>query len=146
MTDVFIDIKSTQADSEKTEAIELSAVGKLILKDGAWLLSYEDEVTVEAAKVKTSIKVDSPCRAVMLHSGGVSNKMVFEKNKRTLSLYSVAGGSLCLGVYCKEISHSLNSEGGKIVIKYSLDIENAFISDNTIEINIRRIENKNADS
>lgn len=141
MIDVIIDIKSTQNNEVDSDTIELTTIGKLMRRNDSFLLSYEENKTIKDSKVKTVIKSDGKDRIVMMRSGAIDSRMIIEKSKRHRCFYTASQGELVLGIFGYEISNSLSSEGGKIKMKYSIDIENDFISKNTVEINVRRIEN-----
>ena len=46
-----------------------------------------------------------------------------------------------LGIFGENITNDLNKNGGDLSMCYTIDIENAFISRNTVEISIKEVEN-----
>lgn len=140
MTDVIIDIKSNQVSNNDSNLIELTTRGKLADKDGKLMLTYEDCETLADSKIKTTIHVDKD-RLIMLRSGALESRLVIEKGKRHRCFYNIPQGELMLGIFGEEITNSLSENGGYLKMKYNIDVNNDFLSENTVEINVRKVEN-----
>lgn len=139
MTEVIIDIKSRQLSAENDDSIELTTLGKLAEKDGKLMLSYEDSETVQNSKVKTTIHIDGE-KLTLLRSGALESRLVVEPGKRHRCFYNVPQGELMLGIFGKEVKNRLKSDGGYLKMKYNIDVNNDFLSENVIEINVRKVE------
>lgn len=138
MNDFIIEIKGTQGIDEQSDVIELSTVGTLSEKDGKFLITYEENKTLEEKNVKTKVLTENN-KVIMLRSGGIDSRMVIEKGKRNTCFYAIPQGELVLGIFGEEIENNLNKNGGKLSMSYTIDIENSLVSQNKVEISIRKV-------
>ena len=138
MNDFIIEIKGIQGIDEQSDIIELSTVGTLSEKDGKFLITYEENKTLEEKTVKTKVLTEND-KVIMLRSGGIDSRMVIEKGRRNTCFYAVPQGELVLGIFGEEIENNLNSNGGKLKMSYTIDIENSLLSKNTVEISVRKV-------
>lgn len=137
MKKVVIDIKGTQGIDGDDSIIEMSTLGTLCIRDGKFLLSYEENETLKPHTVKTLVKAEGENKITMIRSGGIDSRLVIEKGKRNTCFYSVPQGELVLGIFGQEIVNSLNDSGGKIKMSYTIDIDNSILSKNTVEITVK---------
>lgn len=138
MNDYIIEIKGTQGIDAQSDVIELSTIGTLSEKDGKYLITYEENKTLEEKTVKTKVLTEDG-KVIMLRSGGIDSRMVIEKGKRNTCFYSIPQGELVLGIFGEEIENNLNSNGGRLTMSYTIDIENSLISQNKVEISVRKV-------
>lgn len=138
MNDFIIEIKGTQGIDTQSDTIELSTVGTLSEKDGKFLITYEENKTLEEKTVKTKVLTEDN-KVIMLRSGGIDSRMVIEKGKRNTCFYSIPQGELVLGIFGEEIDNKLNKNGGKLTMNYTIDIENSLVSQNKVEISVRKV-------
>ena len=68
---------------------------------------------------------------------GSSTRLILEKGRRHLCLYDTGYGTLTLGVFTSELSTSLGEAGGRIDIKYTLDIDSNLSSSNEITVEVK---------
>ena len=141
MKDVIINIKGTQNNDTDSEIIEFTTVGKFGERDGKYMVVYEENQTIEGSLIKTTLKADDDNRIIMNRSGAIESKLVIEKGKKNQCFYSIPQGELVLGIFGENITNDLNKNGGDLSMCYTIDIENAFISRNTVEISIKEVEN-----
>ncbi len=139
MTDVIIDIKSTQQGIDDEDVIELSTCGKMAVRDGKYMLSYLENQAIKDEVVKNVINV-ADNKATMLRSGSVESRLVIEQGKRNKCFYRIPQGELVLGIFGKRVVNELSENGGFVKLDYTIDVENDFLSSNTVEINVRRVE------
>ncbi len=138
MKNVIIDIKGTQGIDGDSDTVELSTLGTLSEKDGKFLISYEENKTVKNESVKTLVKTEDG-RVTMIRSGALDSRLIIEKGRRNTCFYSVPQGELVLGIFGEEIENNLNENGGKLLMSYTIDIENSLVSKNTVEISVRKV-------
>ena len=138
MTDVLIKIKSAQGLGEQQEKIELDTLGKIEIKEEEAILSY-DESELFGAKVNTFLKVSSDM-AVMERTGDYKSKLVIKKGERNNCFYSTPHGDLVIGIFGEEIKSKFGEDKGEMLLKYALDSNLQPISENTVEITVRKAE------
>ena len=66
---------------------------------------------------------------------------IVEKGKKHHCHYVTPYGEMMVGIYTHEIKNELNEHGGKLYMKYTVDINSSYISDNEIYMEIKVIEN-----
>ena len=140
MKDVIINIKGTQSNDTDSDVIEFTTIGKFSKRDGKYMVVYEENQTIEGSLIKTTLKTDTD-RIVMNRSGAIDSKLVIEKGRKIKCFYSIPQGELVLGVFGESITNNLNENGGELSMSYTIDIDNGFISRNTVEISIKEVEN-----
>ncbi|MBR3961349.1 MAG: DUF1934 domain-containing protein [Clostridia bacterium] len=137
MKNVIIDIKGIQGIDGDDSVIEMSTLGTLSFRDGKFLLSYEENETLKPHTVKTLVKTEGDNKITMVRSGGIDSRLIIEKGKRNTCFYSVPQGELVLGIFGEAIENSLNENGGKVKMSYTIDIDNSVLSQNTVEITVK---------
>ena len=140
MKDVIINIKGTQSNDTDSDVIEFTTLGKFGERDGKYMVVYEENQTLEGALIKTTLKTEDN-RIVMNRSGAIDSKLVIEKGRRNRCFYSIPQGELVLGIFGESITNKLNKNGGELSTCYTIDIDNGFLSRNTVEISIKEVEN-----
>ncbi|MBQ6714395.1 MAG: DUF1934 domain-containing protein [Clostridia bacterium] len=138
MTDVIIKIKSTQGLGKEKESIELQTFGSVEISDESVALSY-DESELFGSKVETVLTV-SEDTAVMERRGEYKSRLVIKKGERNNCFYSTPHGELMIGIFGEEIKSKFGERGGEIFLGYTLDSNLQPISENTVEITVRKAE------
>lgn len=135
--DVFITIKGTQeADGEK-DTTELFTQGQFYHKDNTFYISYEESETTGFAGNKTTLKVDGNEKVVFMRGPKNRSHLIVEKGKRNIGHYGTEMGDISIGVSTRKIDSKLNENGGELYFSYSLDINQTYVSDNEVYINIK---------
>ena len=129
--DYDINIIGRQAWEEDQGEITLNTTGAYTYRGGARFIAYKD------SKVSyTSVLKVEPGKVTMMRSGS-STRLILEKGRRHLCLYDTGYGTLTLGVFTSELSTSLGEAGGRIDIKYTLDIDSNLSSSNEITVEVK---------
>ena len=63
--------------------------------------------------------------------------MILEKGRRHLCLYDTGYGMLTVGVFTSQLDSSLGEQGGRVDIKYTLDIDSNLSSSNEITVEVK---------
>lgn len=136
MKKVVIKIKGTQGLGSDKDVIEFKTEGTLSGADGNYVLSYLDGAVIDNTKIKTRVITSGDKSVTLERSGAIKSKLFIENGVRNNCFYSVPEGSLNLGIYGKEILNTLNENGGKIKMVYTLDTDLKLISENSVEISV----------
>ena len=76
-----------------------------------------------------------PGRVTMMRAGSAT-RLILEQGRRHLCLYDTGYGTLSVGVFTSELRSSLGKRGGKLNVKYTLDIDSNLSSRNEIQIKV----------
>lgn len=138
--DVLITLRGTQTYAqEEPEAVELMTRGVMTGRNGKYAISYEETELTGTQGVTTTFLVFNPHRIVLSREGAIRSRMVFETDTKHESLYDLGFGSLLVGISAKEIDVDLTEQGGKLLIDYTVEFEQAVSSRNTYELTIQPI-------
>lgn len=135
VTDVVIEIRSTIV-SDTAESVTVNTMGRMKLEGGVVRLYY-DETDEDGAVTSTVIKAESDTVTIR-RSGATSSCLIVRQGERYTSQYDVVYGSFIVGLTGRSVDVALDESGGRIALSYELDTDNRFLSNNEIEINVRR--------
>ena len=140
---VLISVRGTQAyEREKPEAMELVTRGTMTGRNGKYAISYEETELTGTPGVISTFLILNPQRVVLTREGPVKSRMVFIEGARDESLYDLGFGSLLLGVHTRKIQVDLSDQGGKLLIDYTVTIEQSHTTRNTYEITVEPLPEK----
>jgi len=140
---VLISIRGTQrTEGEEPEVIELTTDGKLTRSRGVYEVSYVESEVTGLKDVVTTFHV-YPGRIVLTREGPLKSEMIFDEGKKNESLYDMGFGALLIGVCARRVSSSLDENGGRLFMDYSVEVEHTKMGTNTYEIEVRSTERPN---
>lgn len=137
MNEYLIKIKGTQGLDGDCDTIEFSTYGDMIFSEDLVTLNYCEGEMLGVKNVKTRLTL-SENKAIMEREGELNSRLVIEKNVRNDCIYSLPQGDITLGIYGEEIKNGLNSSGGKVYLSYKIDSNFQPISQNTVEIEVKK--------
>lgn len=114
---------------------EMTVAGTLTLEDNKSIIEYIEN-NEETGPEETTITVFGNDTVSIVRRGQFSSEMMVEKNTRHHTLYSTPYGELTMGIYGNQVDWSTDSNGGVLKMRYSLDFNNGFVSENTMIIYI----------
>ncbi|MCL1823263.1 MAG: DUF1934 domain-containing protein [Oscillospiraceae bacterium] len=136
--DVCIDIKSTQFADDEKDVTELFTFGRLKRGRGQnkYKITYdESEATGFDGTVTLDVKGNDI--VTMYRSGDAMSNLVIEKGKKHHCHYGTPFGDFMVGVTADEIRSELSDDGGKLYLKYTIDINSSYMSETEMHINIK---------
>ena len=135
--DYTIDIIGRQEYApQDTGEITLSTTGTYTQRGGARFIAYKEYDQEDPKLARTSVLKVEPGKVTMMRAG-TTTRLILEKGKRHLCLYDTGYGPLTVGVFTSELSTSLGEAGGRIDIKYTLDIDSNLSSSNEITVEVK---------
>ena len=141
MKDVLVKVKTVQSDENReNDTIELTAEGKFAEKNGAYLIKYSDAFISGANDpIFTTVKVASDGSVSVTRSGSYQSRFVIEEQKRCNCLYQTPYGTMSMGFYGEKIENKLNSNGGKLSLWYTVDVNGAELNRNQMTITVKEV-------
>lgn len=140
--DYSIDIIGRQSyrdDIAEPGEVTLQTTGTYTERGGAQFISYKEYDDENPRVVHTSVLKVEPGKVTMMRIG-TSTRLVLEENRRHTCFYDTGCGALSVGVFTSRLSSSLDKNGGKLSIKYTLDIDSNLSSTNEIEVKIKPLK------
>lgn len=133
---VIIKMFSVQyEDGEKTES-ELITKGCFRFRGRLANISYTETEATGFEGSETSITVKGNEYASVTRNGTANSALTLEKNKKHYCYYGTPYGGMSIGIFTNNIKNSLTADGGTLYMKYTIDINSAYISDNEIKLSI----------
>jgi len=133
---VCITIKSTQTVDEEKDTTELFTFGAMEQFDGGFRLHYDESEATGFEGSSVTLEV-SDNMVTMTRSGKVISSLFIEKGKKHHCHYGTEFGDFMIGVCTDEIRNDLKSTGGDVYLRYTLDINSSYMSENEMHINVK---------
>ncbi len=133
--EAVIRIVSMQRTENGDNKGEMTVSGTLALEDDKSIIEYIEN-NEETGPEETTITVFGNDTVSIIRHGQFSSEMMIEKNTRHHTLYSTPYGELTMGIYGNQVDWSADEKGGVLKMRYSLDFNNGFVSENTMIIYI----------
>lgn len=121
------------ADGERTET-ELLTEGTMEQAEGKFILSYEDSDATGFEGATTTITAENDSFVSITRTGTANSNLVIETGKKHHCLYGTPYGDITVGVFTHNIENDLSENGGNLYLKYTIDVNSAYMSDNEIYI------------
>ena len=135
--DVYITIKTVQKAEDEQDTTELFTIGRFNKGRDKFTVSYdESEATgFEGCTVKLEV-TDGMVTMTRFGSKAMTN-LVIEKGRKHHCHYGTPYGDFMVGITADEIRSELSSKGGDLYLKYTIDINSSFMSENEMSVNIK---------
>lgn len=120
---------------EDADPIETVSEGEYYKKNGKYYVIFEETVGGLDTKTRSKLKFDENTVEIF-RSGPMSAHMVFRENEKNLTGYNTPFGQILMGIDTKKIQISEQEHHIIVDVDYSLDVNDEFISDCHMEIDI----------
>lgn len=137
--DVVLTIVGTQRADGEQDQIELTTTGRYYKKNGLYYISYDESASTGFEDSRTTLKVE-PEKVTMLRMGKNRAQLVVEKGRRHQCLYDMGFGMMTIGICGSHFHNGLSDLGGRLEFGYTMDINTAVASENTVVINVKESE------
>lgn len=135
---VCITIKSTQTAENDKDTTELFTFGFLEKKKtDTFRITYEESEATGFAGSNVTLDVNGTDLVTMVRKGKSSSNLTIERGKKHHCHYGTEFGDFMVGIKTDEIRSSLDENGGELYLKYTIDINASFMSENEMFINIK---------
>ena len=133
---VLISLTSIQwQDGEKHET-ELLTQAHFSQSDGIDVITYEDTSATGFEGSVTTIKVNGCSTASIVREGTANSVLSLEIGRKHFCQYGTPYDNLQIGVYTHAINNTIDRDG-RLYLKYTLDLNSAYLSDNEIIMTVQ---------
>ena len=129
---------SYTVDGEQTST-QLTTVGDMAKKNGKYYLTYAESAATGYEGCTTVVKVDGSKSITLQRFGPMPTLLVIEKGQRHQCMMNTIAGSITIGIYGNRMLNALTDDGGRISADYTLDIDSALDSENSVDIKVKLI-------
>lgn len=135
--DVIITICGLQNGPETDgEPIEMMVSGEYFYKNNKHYILYDEVMEGEEKVTKNRIKI-SDGKMELSKNGVVNVNMMFEENVKHLTQYFTPYGSLMMGIDGKKVEIKESEHEIDISVEYGMEMNEEFVADCNISINIK---------
>ena len=132
-------MKSIQSVYDEKTETELTTMGSFRVENNTFYISYEDSEATGFEGSVTEISVTDNKYASIIRTGTTSSDLIIETGKKHHCRYETPYGSMNIGIYTNSINNKLSEDGGDLYLKYTIDINSSYMSDNEIILNVKKI-------
>ncbi len=136
--DVIINMKSIQSVYDEKTETELITKGKFYLNKDTFYISYEDSDATGFKGSVTEIAVTENRYASIMRKGTAYSDLIIETGKKHHCRYETPYGAMNIGIYTSAIKNELSEDGGDLYMKYTIDVDASYMSDNEIILNVKK--------
>ncbi len=134
----MIEMKSIQSVYDDKTETELMTSGKFSYNDGKYTISYLDSEATGFEGSETEVTVTKNKIASIIRRGSTNSDLVIEPGKKHHCHYNTPYGEMVIGIFTHVLENNLDENGGKLYMKYTIDINTSYMSDNEIIMNIKK--------
>jgi len=139
--DIIITVIGLQFDIQEHSPLEVITPGRYYFKNNKHYIIY-NELSMETGKEVSNVVKIGNNRIDVIKKGDDSAHMVFEPGKKNISYYSTPYGDLLIGINTLDIQLKETDLNIDVNIEYALEINYSHVSDCTISLNIKSIDDK----
>lgn len=132
--EVLINLTSIQTVDKDSNKTELITSGKLGTIPGGYQITYDESPATGFEGSKTVLSIKGNDWASIDRIGNASTNLIVEKGTKHHCHYATPFGDFVVGIYAHSIVNELTPDGGNLYLKYTVDINSSYISDNEILI------------
>lgn len=126
-------IQATEDDRSESELLTDAEYGK---EDGMWKITYADSDATGFEGSVTSITADGNRTVSIVRSGTANSNLMIETGKKHYCLYGTPFGEITVGIFTHKIDNRLDENGGTLYLKYTIDVNSSYVSDNEMYLDI----------
>ena len=135
---VLIEMINVQITLDERTETKLITEGTFEEKAFGYVIAYEDSEATGFVGSVTRIAVMKNRATASIRRMGTSNtSLMLEKDKKHYCYYSTPYGDMRIGVHTNAIESQLDETGGNLVLKYTIDMNSAYMSENEIYMTIK---------
>ncbi|MGN0597083.1 MAG: DUF1934 domain-containing protein [Ruminiclostridium sp.] len=135
--DVNITIKTVQKADEEQDTTELFTVGKFNKGRDKFTVSYDESEATGFEGCTVKLEITDNMVTMTRFGEKVMTNLMIEKGRKHHCHYGTPYGDFIVGITADEIRSELTGKGGDIYLKYTIDINSSFMSENEMSINIK---------
>ena len=133
---VIISIKGVQRlEDADPDTMELVTEGRLEQDGNSYTLSYLESELTGLEGTTTTFRI-APDRITLRRAATLNSEMIFQEGQKHVSLYETPYGGLMLGVNTHRAKADLGTAGGRLSIRYALEVDSQPIGENSFEIQV----------
>ena len=135
--DVVITLKSVQYVDDNRAETELTTEAQFKHIKNGYSITYKESEATGFDGSTTVLTCYGNKYATILRSGTAASNLVIDSDKKQHCHYGTPYGDFMVGIYTHKIDNKLTDNGGELYMKYTVDINSSYVSDNEIFLSVR---------
>lgn len=136
---VMISLTSITYQDEEKDETELLTKAVYNRQNNTYTFSYDDTSATGFEGSKTTITINGDNSAFITRVGTTNSNLTLETDKKHYCHYGTPYGDFQIGIMTHFIKNNLESSG-ELFLKYTLDLNSVYLSDNEIILKIQDFE------
>ena len=128
-------IMKQTADGE-VDTSELFTKGEFRLHNGEYFVDYDESEATGYEGSHVQLRINDKL-VTMTRTGAAFSSLIFERGERHFCHYGTEYGDCMIGITTVGLDTDLDESGGRIFIKYTLDVNAGLMLTNEITIKIK---------
>ena len=137
MDKIDIIILSKAKTEEDCDETEFFTTGTFEETDKGFVIIYGENAEIGYESCTVTITAEGEAITIE-RSAPAPSLLTVEKGKKHYCVYGTPFGDFMMGINAFEVKNELNPEGGNLYLRYSIDINSDFVSENELKIAIKR--------
>lgn len=123
----------TEDDCDETEFF---TVGNYSAQEDGFVIMYSENADIgyDACRITITVKESA---VTIERSAPAPSLLTVEKGKKHHCLYGTPFGDFMMGINAFDVKNELTAEGGKLYLRYSIDINSDFVSENELNLTVK---------
>lgn len=136
MNNADITLISSASTEEGRDETEFFTVGSFTQENDSFVIRYGEnaEIGYESCQVTITIKEKT---VLIERSAPAPSLLTVEKGKKHHMLYGTPYGDFMMGINAFEVKNNMTPGGGTLYLKYSIDINSDFVSENEVNLTVK---------
>lgn len=134
---IMISLTSIQYQDDEKSETELLTKASFKHSGEDYIISYEDTEATGFEGCITTITINGNKSASIIRKGTANSVLSLEIGKKHYCQYDTPYGALQIGIYTHKIENDI-AKNGKLYLKYTLDLNSSYLSDNEIVMTINQ--------
>ncbi len=137
--DVLVSIKGMQfmgIEDEPDDPIEIMTNGNYYFRNGSHYVKYDEIFEGFPGTTSNLVKIKQDCIEVR-KKGAANVHMVFEENKKNITYYETPFGKIQMGVSTTGILLREEEDTMRVRIEYTLDMNDSYVADCTLDMKVQ---------
>lgn len=132
--EVLINLTSIQTVDKESTKTELITSGILEENGDEYTIQYNESEATGFDGSTTIVKVKADKLVSIIRKGKVTSELTIEKGTKHHCHYGTPFGDFVVGIFAHSIINEIKDFKGQLYLKYTIDINSSYVSDNEILI------------
>lgn len=104
-----------------------------------YVIEYDEADDAGFENSRMQLRVTPDGMVSIIRTGEYQTHLVAQSGKKHFCHYETPFGEFAVGVLAKYVSSTLDETGGRLELRYSVDANSTLLSDNEIQIEVRKM-------